>query len=702
MDVKRYKLGSTIVNYLINEKGNVSMVLIPEQIENEIKNPWDTPNIADINPRAKYMHQWTIGTLVHFHTSDLNLEHPGLTMKSGYVIKNTFFDSQDIKQSKDKTEIITKLTCLGYTLYHTLVYKEGLRGFECHTEFVNTKSEPATLRMLSSFALDNLSPFQEDDAPDTYNFHRFLGGWSKEGKHNCMSIEDMALEKTWCGWNSSSERFGCVGSYPVQRYFPTAAVEDKEYGVFWGAQLALNSTWQMELSRNQDTLSFTGGIGDHTFSGWEKVINPGERFKAPVSYIAAVKGDIYDICSALTDMQKPAYFAYGEQGIPATFNEYCASWGMPTQEKMISYAKTLKDFDVKYIVIDAGWCKEGCEQISNGEWLPDKNIFPDMKAMNKEIREMGMIPGLWFEFEVTTKGSEFFENKYDSLHLTRDGRVINTDEIRTYLDLRKPEVREHLHNKVTKLLKDNGFGYIKVDYNRNLGITVDGVESGAEELRKHLQEVLEFFKEMKKEIPDLIIENCASGGHRLEPSMLGVSAVSSFSDAHEAVEIPYIAASLHNLMLPAQSSIWAVLHDDDSEQREVYSLCATFLGRICLSGNIDTLNDNQKLILKKALDFYKLLNNIIINGDSKIYGNRENNTRYPKGTQAVFRKTDKDAMIVCHSFENSSDVFSFEIPDVFAIDSTFGEKSITLNGNKVTISKMKDFSAGAAYLKAQK
>lgn len=699
MDIKSYKLGKTYVNYLINEKGNVSLLLIPEEAKEDLKNPWDIPGASVFEPRARYRHQWSMGSLVYFYTSDLDLEHPGFTMKASNITDLIFFKAQEKRETGNKTEIITTLTCEGYTLVHTLVYMEGLRGFESHTEFVNTKNEDATLRMLSSFALDNLSPFQEDDAPDTYKFHRFFGGWSKEGKHSCMSIEDMSLEKTWGGWNSSSERFGSLGSYPVHRYFSTAAVEDSEAGVLWGAQIALNSTWMMELTRFNDTLSFSGGLGDNLFSGWEKVIKPGESFKAPVAYVAAAKGDIQDVCAALSDMQKPAYLAYGEEGIPATFNEYCASWGRPTQEKMLRFANTIKDLDIKYLVIDAGWCKEGCEQDSNGEWLPDKNIFPDMKEMNRQIREMGMIPGLWFEFEVTTKGSALFEKDYDYLHLTRDGRVINTSGIRTYLDLRKPEVKEHLHNKVTKLLRDNDFGYIKVDYNRNLGTTVDGEENGAEELRKHLEGVRDFFREMKEEIPDLIIENCASGGHRLEPSMLGVSAVSSFSDAHEAVEIPYIAANLHNLMLPAQSSIWAVLHDDDSEQRETYSLAATFLGRICLSGAIDTLSPEQLDILKKALDFYKNLDNVIINGDTRLYGNRGRNTRYPKGTQAVFRYTDKDAMVVCHAFENASDEFSFDIPDGYSVADKFGEASISLDGSKVTVSKMKDFSAGAIYLK---
>ncbi len=698
MEIKSYKLGKTIVKYLINDNKNVTMLLIPAEMEGSIANPWDIPN-DPYDPRARYMHQWNIGSLAYFYTDDLNMQHPGFTMKTPDLTDKTFFKSQKSIQRNDKTEIITELTCEGYTLIHTLAHIEGLRGFEVKTTFVNTKKKSTKLRMLSSFALDNISPFQTTDAPDTYKFHRFYGGWSKEGKHTVQTIEELNLEKTWSGWTCGSERFGSHGSYPVQRYFGTSAVEDSKMGVLWGARLKLNSTWQMELSRFQDTLSLTGGIGDYTYSGWEKVIKKGESFTSPTAYIATVKGDIYDLCTALNDMHKPAYLKYGEEGIPVTFNEYCTTWGKPTQEKMLSYAKALKSFDVKYLVIDAGWCKEGFEQDSNGEWIPDKNIFHDMRKMNSEIREMGMVPGIWFEFEVTTIGSDYFTKKYDNMHLKRDGRVINTSGIRTYLDFRQEKVHKHLKKKVIDLLADNGFGYIKVDYNRNLGVTVDGKESGPEELRKHLEGVRDFFKEMKKEIPDLVIENCSSGGHRLEPSMFEVSAVSSFSDAHEAIEVPYIAASLHNLMLPVHSSIWAVLRTDDTPKRLYYSLAASFLGRICLSGEIDKISDEQKAILKEALNFYKQLENVIINGDTRIYGNRSNNIRYPKGTQAVVRKTDTDAVIICHSFEETADTFSFEIPEGYNVVSKFGEDYIEVSGNVVTVNKMPDLSASVVYLK---
>ena len=49
--------------------------------------------------------------------------------------------------------------------------------------------------------------------------------------------------------------------------------------------------------------------------------------------------------------------------------------------------------------------------------------------------------------------------------------------------------------------------------------------------------VSEFYQENPSRNTELVIENCASGGHR-EPSMIEISSMSSFSDAHECIEIP--------------------------------------------------------------------------------------------------------------------------------------------------------------------
>ena len=74
---------------------------------------------------------------------------------------------------------------------------------------------------------------------------------------------------------------------------------------------------------------------------------------------------------------------------------------------------------------------------------------------------------------------------------------------------------------------------------------------------------------------------------------MAVSDMASFSDAHECAEIPIIAAALHRVILPAQSQIWAVLQASDSIRRINYSLINTFLGVMCLSGDVIHLSEEQ-------------------------------------------------------------------------------------------------------------
>ncbi len=701
MQVKDYRLGDTVVRYLINEEGNVSLRLVPASLSDKQTAPWEIER-GPFDPRANYTHNWRMGTLAHFYLTEQDLSTPaGMTLRSISRMDGMYLVDQTVETENGITRIFTKTKSKeGYGICHTLTYHDGLRGFMIDTAFQNGTDHPVTLGMLSSFVLDGLSPFQLTDAPNTYRFHQFQAGWSLEGKHVCRTIEDMGLEKAWISWQvaDNTERFGTRGSYPVDRYFPMAVLEDTEYKAFWAVQIAHNATWQLEIGRVGNYMTMCGGLGDEDFCGWQKTVPAGGTFSAPTAFVAAIQGEIDDACNAVTDMQKPAYYAYGEKGIGTSFNEYCATWGLPTQEKMLNFCHAVKELGVKYLVIDAGWCKAGNEQAGNGEWEPDLTIFPDMKEMNRQIRKAGMVPGIWFELEVTTKGSAFFEAEYDHMKLTRGGRVIKVNGERSYWDFRRADVQEHLYKKVIAFLKEYGFGYIKVDYNANTGTKVDGAESGAEGLREHLQAVREFFERMKTEIPDLVIENCASGGHRLEPSMMGVSAVSSFSDAHECIEIPYIAASLHKLMLPAQELVWAVLHEDDPDERFVYSLAATFLGRVCLSGPIDKLTAHQRALTAEAMRFYAKLEDVIVNGDTHLYGNRGNNTRYPTGTQVVVRRTEKQIAVICHAFDQPAGDLAIDLGVHATIADHFYGNTIRVDGTTLTVPAMQPFTASAILL----
>jgi alpha-galactosidase len=216
--------------------------------------------------------------------------------------------------------------------------------------------------------------------------------------------------------------------------------------------------------------------------------------------------------------------------------------------------------------------------------------------------------------------------------------------------MRKEEVHAHLEQRVVKLLQDGGFQYVKIDYNDCIGMGCDDPDSLGEGLRQSLQGSLRFFRRMREAVPGLAIENCASGGHRLEPSLMAVSDMASFSDAHECPEIPIIAANLHRLILPGQSQIWAVMRADDSLRRLNYSLVNTFLGVMCLSGDVDGLSPAHWQKVDEGIAFFKAVRHIIRDGISAFHGEFSEAWRKPEGWQAVCRSLPGETLSVIHTF----------------------------------------------------
>lgn len=578
----------------------------------------------------------------------------GRTMRAGPSTAALVYTGQKVRKKDGCTTVITTLKHpSGLRCEHCLSWQGNTPVFSSRVRVHNAGKQPVTLEMLASFSLGGISPYAADDAPNRLFVHRYRSTWSAEGRRDTQGIEDLQLERSWIGHGIACERFGQVGSMPVRGFFPFVAVEDREAGVLWGAQLACPGSWQMEVFRKDDFVGLSGGQADREYGHWFKTLQPGQVHDTPVATLGCIRGDIDQLAQRLTSAQEGPLenLPEIENELPIVVNEWCTSWGNPSQENLVALAKRLQGTPAKYLVIDAGWYQaEGTDWGSgHGDWEVNSRLFPNgLAAAAQAIRKCGLIPGLWFEME--TLGVLSARAAREDALLRRDGRVL--DAGRRFWDFRDPRTFDYLTKKVIHLLRDNGFGYLKVDYNETIGFGVDGAESPGEGLRQHLEGVHRFFRKLREEIPGLIIENCSSGGHRLEPSMMGLCAMGSFSDAHETREIPIIAANLQRLILPRQSQVWAVLRKNDSAQRLAYSLAATFLGRMCLSGEVHDLSPAQWKLVVSAMELQRRVHPIIRDGHSTFHGETSRSWRHPQGWQAVLRtgRSGRDALLVAHTF----------------------------------------------------
>lgn len=519
---------------------------------------------------------------------------------------------------------------------------------EIVTTFKNESDTACTLEMLASFAISGVKADK---------VHRMQSFWSAEGKLRTETVKDLHLEPSWNRCATRVEKFGNLGTMPVRKYFPFVALEDSESGRVLGISLYSPSSWQMELlCKESEELTVVGGIADRDFGHWTKTVAPGESFTAPKAIVAEGES-IYDVTSRLAAAQKPDISPIDtDMGI--VFNEYCTTWGNPSFENVKRIADRLKGKGVKYLVIDSGWYGEGNSWWTTiGDWNVNQQKFPGgMKPIADYIRSCGMIPGLWFEYEAVTKDSKYY-NCSEYL-IKRDGVPLTVGD-RRFWDMENEWVINYLSECVIKLLKDCGFGYLKVDYNDTLGMGCDGDESMGENLRRKVEASKAFFRRIKAEIPDIVIENCSSGGHRLEPSMMELCSMASFSDAHETTSIPLIAANMHRVIKPSQSQIWAVLRARDDDSRIYYSLCSTLMGRMCLSGDIYDLSEHQWALVDKGMEFYRKAADIIKDGKTILCENTAKSYNRPTGSQLLVCRLGTRSLAILHRFEGSNPDMGF-------------------------------------------
>ena len=683
--LSRFTFGDIELIYLTDSENHVGMSIIPSSVF----------DMADFENKQ-------IESLVQLHIRGDGFPSGfagGVTLSRSQSTQLLRLRSQETTGSGSEKTVVTYVEDgRGNTVKHLLTYQNGRRAFSVRCVYENNSGRPEVLENISSFSLGMLTPFGGVKDTDRLRIYRAKSWWSAEGRVESGTLLDYHLETSWSRFGVRSEKYGQLGSMPVRHYFPFAAVEDKTAGTVWAVQLACPSSWQMEFLRPGESLSLTGGLADYEYGHWCKTIAPGESFETPEAYLTAGAGSFDDVCQRLLDMHTFSDNIPGD-GLPLVFNEYCTTWGNPTAENIRKITDVIKTRGFDYFVIDAGWyCEQDWGRI--GDWDVSARRFPNgLKEAADIISDAGMKPGIWFELENCSGSSE--AAKDPDMLLFRNGTPISTG--RMFFDMKKEKVKDYLRGKVIDKLRDNGFGYIKIDYNDSIGIGCDDADSLGEGLRKSVAASQDFFNEIHEKVPGILIECCSSGGHRLEPSFMNICDMASFSDAHECVHIPIIAANLHRLIQPAKSQIWAVLRKTDSLRRINYSLVNTMLGVMCISGDVYDLSGEQWDVVDKNIAFYKKYSHVIKKGTSSFYGSRIESYLSPEGWQAVVRYNSDSgiSLIAVHTFGGEiPEMVSLPVNGDTVLDVLSSEgNQISISGGRLNIQLKADFEAVAVAVK---
>ncbi|HEY1801253.1 MAG TPA: glycoside hydrolase family 36 protein [Terriglobales bacterium] len=474
----------------------------------------------------------------------------------------------------------------------------GLPVVRRYSRVTNEGSSPVGIEFLSSAMLHGLADPQKYD--HELRIHIAFNSWMSEGQWHTLRPSEMGfVENERTSW--SEARAGSVGSWSTERYLPMAMVENIKLGLTWFWQIEHNGSWYWEISnvsaRNNnadDVYAYLGGPDDLHSAAW-KNLKPGETYQTVPVAVGCVRGGFGEAVEALTRYRREACVRTPSRNSRCSviFNDYMnCLWGDPTEAKELPLIAAAAKAGCEYFVIDAGWYAELHEDWSQtlGAWQPSSTRWPrGLKFVLDQIRQNGMIPGLWLEPEVAGAKSALAQ-KPDNWFLVRHGKRVWKNS-RFLLDFRNPEVRAYLDQVIARLVHDYGVGYIKMDYNvDSLQGTELNADSFGQGLLEHNRALLSWLEGILNRHPDLIIENCGSGGGRMDYAMLSRLQLQSMTDQENYLKLPAILVGASAAVLPEQLAIWSYpLANADADQTS-FNMVTAMMCRIHQSGRLDALS----------------------------------------------------------------------------------------------------------------
>jgi alpha-galactosidase len=484
-----------------------------------------------------------------------------------------------------------------------------------HSRVINEGNTPLGIEFLSSAMLHGLADPQNYE--QELRIHVALNSWMAEGQWHTLRPSEMGFvenERT----SRSEAQASSIGGWSTERYLPMAMAENLKLGIIWFWQIEHNGSWYWEISNGSDgtghaddVYAYLGGPDDLHAAAWKRLA-PGESYESVPVAVGCVRGGFEEAVEALTGYRRIACVREGrnKSHCPVIFNDYMnCLWGDPTEAEELPLIAAAAKAGCEYFVIDAGWYADINKDWNPtiGAWQPSSKRWPrGLKFVLDQIRQNGMIPGLWLEPEVAGAKS-LLAQKPDNWFFMRHGKRVLKNS-RYLLDFRNPQVRAYLDQVIARLVNEYGVGYIKMDYNvDSLQGTELNADSFGQGLLEHNRAHLAWLDSILNRYSDVVVENCGSGGGRMDYAMLSRLQIQSMTDQEDYLRLPAILVGASAAVLPEQLAIWSYpLANADADQAS-FNMITAMMCRIHQSGRLDSLSVEAWKQVAEGIRLYREL-----------------------------------------------------------------------------------------------
>ncbi|MEV1068777.1 alpha-galactosidase [Streptomyces sp. NPDC050263] len=526
-----------------------------------------------------------------------------------------------VEGDRQRTTIRLADPATGLAADITLGTCPGTRFLRSQVRLVNEGGAPLRLESVSTLTLGGI--VDAEGSLDGLTLHWADNDWLAEcrWRHGAFRDHVVPLSRAAHGHEGRGcfERYS-QGSWSTGRHLPMAALTDDRTGRAWLWQIESSAGWRYESGEREGAAYLALFGPDDAHHQWCQLLSPGEEFTTvPAVLVSVGTGGLDAAFGELTAYRRRIRRRHPDHtALPVIYNDYMNTlMGDPTTDKLLPLVEAAGSAGAEVFVVDAGWYDDDAQGWWDavGAWEASESRFPGgIGQVLDAIRRHGMTPGLWLEPEVVGVRSPLARTLPPEAFFRRGGIRV-TEHGRHHLDLRHPAARAHLDRVVDRIVGDWGVGYLKFDYNVNVGPgTENGAESAGAGLLGHHRAHLDWMASLLDRHPGLVLENCSSGGLRMDYAQLAVVQLQSTSDQQDPLRYPPIAAAAATAATPEQAAVWAYPQPGFSPDAIAFTLTGALLGRVHLSGFLDRMSEAERELVRSAVSVYRSIRPEIADG----------------------------------------------------------------------------------------
>lgn len=349
----------------------------------------------------------------------------------------------------------------------------------------------------------------------------FRSAWGLEFEPFQLPLSESPVVETLFGRSSN-------GAHPFVFFGPSGDSEGLVLAPMW------SGNWTCRAERvAADLTRASGGLADEGF--WYELA-PDEVFEAPDVAISVEGWPAKATgASALAEVGRRHWYPPrpGGKPLPTEWNHW-----FPYTDSDISEEVFVENVDAAAVLgfelctLDAGWFGPSDRSSEwtdwRGDWdLVNRERFPSgLSALARRCRDRGMDFGIWCEIEGLGSKATLGARR-DRLEARRGGDALG------YVCFGNPEARVWALAVIDSLVSQTSCRWVKLDFNVDPGLGCDREDhghSGGSGLYEHVRNYYRFLDDLRSAHPAVVLENCSSGGLRIDLGMLSHLHVTYLSD----------------------------------------------------------------------------------------------------------------------------------------------------------------------------